>query len=344
MWTLLDSPQFTVSNLGTDAQVGIMVHAVPSSSNKGSGGIGQVNSASRRDAEKCQLFLNDGHWDEDYQKWNPAAAAAGESETGILEAFLRPDASGIPEPQSFRHVLLCGDSTVSRLWLAQHTGSIFKSGGRCNMMEYFGLSPAKTWTLPNTTIEGPCAHGLSNPFCTDCGACDSHMKVDFRGDKLIDRSSEYIAVEFARDREFQTDQTGTTQETLRTYLSMTFDRDLCIVNSGIHDLMLNITPIQYATNVVEYAEILKEFCDKIIWLMIPASRNDPGQPQDHFRSRQFNDQVVKRCDQLGPQVLLLDLWQISLPLTLHEDNIHHKHIYYEELARLLMLNRNGESN
>lgn len=210
------------------------------------------------------------------------------------------------------------------------------------MMDYYGLSPAKTCIPPNTTIEGPIAHGLSNPFCTDCSGCDSRMKVDFRGDKLIDRSSEFIAVEFARDREFQTDRTGTTQETLGTYLSMTFDRDLCIVNSGIHDLILDITPFQYASNVAEYAKILKSFCEKIIWLMIPASRNEPGQPQDHVRSLQFNDRVKERCSQLGPQVLLLDLWEMSFPLPLHEDNVHHKAVYYKELARLLLLKEESD--
>jgi len=185
------------------------------------------------------------------------------------------------------------------------------------MMDYYGLSPAKEWIPPDTTIEGPIAHGLRNHFGTDCAGCDSHMKVVFGDDKLIGRSTEYIAVEFARGREFQTDWTGTTQETLATYLSMTFDRDLCIVNSGIHDLMLDINPSQYASDVVEYAEILEAFCEKIIWLMIPASRNDPGQPQDHIRSRQFDDRVQERCSQLGPQVLLLDLWEMSFPLPLH---------------------------
>jgi len=212
------------------------------------------------------------------------------------------------------------------------------------MMDYYGLSPAKEWIPPDTTIEGPIAHGLRNHFGTDCAGCDSHMKVVFGDDKLIGRSTEYIAVEFARGREFQTDWTGTTQETLATYLSMTFDRDLCIVNSGVHDLILDITPSQYASNVVEYAENLKPFCQKIIWLMIPASRNDPGQPQDHVRSRQFNERVQEQCSQLGPQVLLLDLWKMSLPLTLHEDNVHHKPVYYEELARLLLLREAEEAD
>ena len=86
------------------------------------------------------------------------------------------------------------------------------------MMDYYGLSPAKEWIPPDTTIEGPIAHGLRNHFGTDCAGCDSHMKVVFGDDKLIGRSTEYIAVEFARGREFQTDWTGTTQETLATYL------------------------------------------------------------------------------------------------------------------------------
>jgi len=114
MWLLHSA---TVLDPGTKAQGGIMVYAVRPSPNNGADGIEQaspadgIEQASRRDAEKCQRFFNEGHWDGDYQKWSPAAAAAGQSATDILEAFLRSDAS---DPQPFRHILFCGDSTVSR--------------------------------------------------------------------------------------------------------------------------------------------------------------------------------------------------------------------------------------
>jgi hypothetical protein len=81
---------------------------------------------------------------------------------------------------------------------------------------------------------------LKTPFCTDCKGCHSTLKVFYEDQKSV-QSYEYVAVEFSRDREFQTQTWSTSQDTLGLYLHKAFPSHLCILGAGAYDVQLNIT-------------------------------------------------------------------------------------------------------
>ena len=223
---------------------------------------------------QCHFYENKGKWTDEYQKW----AINSPASYNIVKEF-RGDLGDTTNPSqtTLKHFLFCGDSTMARLFSnlpfndpSNRKFSTLKTGDRCGMMEYFGLHRAKDWVPPKQGLEGPCSFGLKNPFCTDCGGCDPTLKVSYVEEK-VDQTYEYVAMEFSRDREFQTATASTSQETLGEYLGQTFPRHLCIVGTGAHDVILKVTVEQYAANVVDYINILKLYCKKVIWLQISAS-------------------------------------------------------------------------
>lgn len=239
---------------------------------------------------------------------------------------------------SFQHLLFIGDSTMARLYnnlpVAEPLPELKKSG-QCGLMKYYGFERAKEWIWPNATRgEGPVAYGLNNSFCTDCGGCGSTLQANLG--KEMEKSYEYISVEFARDREQQTDTTKTSQETLGAYLKTTYVRDLCVMGMGLHDVILNITSQQYTTNVMELVSIVKPFCKQVVWLQTTATRNDPGRPQENWKLLQLNEAMLGLCARLGVDFLILDLWHMSLPRDTHVDNVHGTPEFYRELGRMLL--------
>ena len=218
-----------------------------------------------------------------------------------------------------------------------HPALEMKHGGRCDLMEYYDLPRATNWLIPDLTREGPCAHGLQNHFCTDCSGCNAQRK-GFLGEDGNIATYEYIPVEFARDREFQTNETSTSQATLAAYLKKTYKRDLCVVNSGIHDMLLNsISTEQYTTNVLEYLQHIERHCARIIWILTNAVKGDERYAQNNDILFKFNENIRENCQQIDSKVLIVDIWNMSFPETLHADNIHMQKPYYQELANLILL-------
>lgn len=165
------------------------------------------------------------------------------------------------------HLLFLGDSTIMRLSRAlpfdklspgHDTWNKAKRASRCDVMEYLGLSRRESWVLPSITMEGPCAYGFENPFCTDCSGCNA-FQISFPGrndeeDDVTGSTFEYLPIEFARDTEFQTPLTATSQETVTLYLSsLDYTQDLCVLSAGLHDSSLsNFTASRFAGNVMDY--------------------------------------------------------------------------------------------
>eukprot|EP00624_Nannochloropsis_granulata_P001092 evm.model.NODE_14895_length_20464_cov_20.899530.3 len=205
-------------------------------------------------------------------------------------------------------------------------------------MKYYGSRRAKEWIRPNATRgEGPIAYGLHNPFCTDCGGCGSTLQAVLGKDgKEMEKSYEYISVEFARDREQQTESTKTSQETLGAYLNKTDVRELCVIGTGLHDVILNITSQQYTSNVLEFFVIVEPLCKQVVWLQTTATRNDLGRPQENRKLLQLNEAMLRLCPRLGPDFLILDLWNMSLPREVHVDNVHGTPEFYRELGGMFL--------
>ena len=119
-----------------------------------------------------------------------------------------------------RRILFLGDSTMGRLFQNMHRygGKVIKTK-RCDWLENFGLKKSKKWIVPPKDA-GPVAYGLTDYWCTDCSGCYSSFYTD-KG-----RTNSYIAVEFAKDVEMQSEVGNTTQESLVFFLKTQPKNDL----------------------------------------------------------------------------------------------------------------------
>ena len=240
----------------------------------------------------CLIYNNNGQWHRDMTH----CQFVKDHNFKIFQTFVRPllyptssesNTSLKSTLVSSEHYLFAGDSTMFRL--VNHIplpdlhpddreGLVVKSASRCDLMEYFNLSRAEIWKLPSLDLEGPCAYGLQNPFCNDCSGCNANRRV-FRRSRLLDNvttqtSYEYVPIEFARDTEFQTPTTTTSQKSLALYLqALPYKHDACVMSAGIHDIALkNVTFGMFASNVFDYIARIKSFCKRIMWLLPSASQ------------------------------------------------------------------------
>ena len=284
----------------------------------------------------CPEIDVDGSWDASFTTWTHHDDSLLTKVANLLN--LAEDRVHIP-----KHVLMCGDSTVKRVMGAisfdkldkNVTVSTVEQATRCNLMEYYGLPRTKTWEPPIDGQEGPVDYGLKFPFCTDCGGCDASMvALHNESTKQLMHTFEYVPVEFALDREFQTGTTNTSQRTLSLYLEKTYRRDLCIASAGLHDVILSGFDLeQHTRNVINYLHLLRQYCKTIAWLTVTASRNEP--PQLVERLSAINDHIRKSCHLLPDNTVILNTWNMSLPKELFTDNVHHKPEYYKEVVHIL---------
>lgn len=302
----------------------------------------ELKSLQLSSTNECTIFWNQGDWDAELTQWRIRRTEAAQRNLASLLSFVGPPPEHTPV-----HLLFAGDSTMSRLYTAVHKqitqswhtdGLTIKDASRCDVVEYFGLARADAWMPPDLSIEGPCAYGLKHSFCTDCRGCNAHKRKVVRpaAQDPGEVTYEYVPIEFARDREFQTPSTKTTQETLGVYLSsLDYAHDLCVASAGIHDIMLhNLTANRFASNVVDYIALIGPHCKKIVWLLPSASLDGPPQTNDGLV--EFGEAVKAVCTRVGKHTLLFDLWDMSLPRELHVDNVHHGRTYYDELGRLIL--------
>ena len=111
-------------------------------------------------------------------------------------------------------ILFIGDSTMKRLYyhtLPEKNLTVDTITERCNWIENFGMTKSKIWNPPLKTM-GPVAYGLKNSWCTDCNGCQS--QIHGLGLKYVEKNMtiyNYIAVEFAKDVEMQSELGNTTR-------------------------------------------------------------------------------------------------------------------------------------
>lgn len=289
-------------------------------------------------SSRCHIFHNQGTWTANYSSWRLLDEERRQP-MWDLNDFV--DIRSLPD-QRPRHILLAGDSTMARfngrLPLKAMHGQlpiVAKRSSRCDLLEYYGLARATEWIAPDDRLEGPVAFGLHNSFCTDCRGCNATLRTVMDAATNDTWTYEFLPVEFARDREFPTAAGATTsQEAVGQYLAATYPRDLCVLSAAIHDVILNITAVRFADNVLDYLDIVRPFCSKIIWLLPSASLDRP--PQTHQRLLEFGRELETRCGRMGSNVLLFNIWDMSLPPELHVDNVHHAPSHYEALGKLLL--------
>jgi hypothetical protein len=206
---------------------------------------------------------------------------------------------------------------------------------------YYGFQRAENWTRPNLAKgEGPALFGLENPFNTDCRGCkNALLKYKKRGSPTL-FCAEFLTVEFARDVEFPTPQSNTSQETLSLYMDLktevSKEGTVCVANAGLHDMdVAPITTEVYVHNVREYLGLLQKHCSRIIWLSTSAVLNYERFSQRNDRIVQWNNAVLEMMSTtMDDDVIYMDVFNKSLH-TKHEDNVHlDNNEYYRHLANM----------
>ena len=250
-----------------------------------------------------------------------------------------------------QQVLFMGDSTMYRLWrearVFQNATFIVPSKiittDRCSWLQSFGIKPSKVWQKPDPKKEGPVAHGLKNPWCTDCSGCDSYvvfpkkdqLKQIIPGTNSI--SMDYIAVEFARDVEMQSVFGNTTQKTLSKYLQSEHKTySLCVLNMGVHDqAIIGLRAEDYVLNVKDLLELFIPVCLHIIWIEITAPKGDTNHHQTIAKTSEWNTALKLYLDaHRHLNVSMMRVFKKSLNVE-HYDNVHLHKSWYKEMARTM---------
>jgi hypothetical protein len=264
---------------------------------------------------------------------------------------------------------LFGDSTMGRLFREIHRMDSrtqqewkscqcqSKSSGRCNMALDFELEKRKPWIPPDKSKgEGPIVYGLKNPHCMDCSGCSSRF-VECNVSCPHFSTVSYFGVEFARDVEIQTKFANTTQENVALYLTRQQQRQaamttsnqrglhdndkssgtVCVVNTGIHDVVLNLTVNTYVENVRWYLELLHPtVCQYIIWLYTTAPQTEDFLQKTSVLKK-WNEAVpdmIAGHNELSRSSVIIDHFEASRKWP-HNDNVHLNQKFYKALGTLL---------
>ncbi len=187
---------------------------------------------------------------------------------------------------------------------------------RCELNSVYGLPNVDQdeWISPDPTkFEGPIRYGLErgHQSCTDCRGCQTHFlecSFDSSTDEVSDCNSDrrvyggYMTMEFARDRELQTPEFGTTQENIASYLSQTWNapelirewgKPICVFSGGNHDIILpGIRRQNFIDNVQWMLNTLQSECHHFIWLSNTPNKKKLQYPQ-HLAIMKSWDRGVK---------------------------------------------------
>ena len=142
-----------------------------------------------------------------------------------------------------------------------------------------------------------------------------------------------MPVEFARDVEIQTvdepTKGMTTQQHVGRYLTA-HPKDLCVVNTGLHDAKLHDQERVFARNVLVYLELIKPGCTRIVWITTTAVKGVGTNVQNNSIIRLRDNDVLHWL--LGmPRVNVVDVFEESKKWE-HVDNVHLSHAWYQLLA------------
>jgi hypothetical protein len=156
----------------------------------------------------------------------------------------------------------------------------------------------------------------------------------------ISTHAEFLAVEYARDVEFPTPNTTTSQETVALYMAQRRKEKystVCVANVGLHDMkLLNMTTQLYLSNVRTYQRLLSPHCSVLVWLSMSAVEGNPQRPQRNGKIQEWNQAVLesmKTIDRMS-SFYYMDVFPKSRR-TRHVDNIHlDVDLYYQPLSKL----------
>jgi len=156
----------------------------------------------------------------------------------------------------------------------------------------------------------------------------------------------FIGMEFARDVELQTPTFRTTQENVANYLSQkwnseemlsVWDKPVCLVSGGIHDVMLNVSLAEHKANIEWYLNLLAGPCRFLIWVAATAPATE-GYAQTVEGIRAYNAAVREMISDRVPAAVrdatvFVDVFDASIGFP-HNDNVHMNATWYAALSDL----------
>lgn len=257
--------------------------------------------------------------------------------------------------------LFLGDSTMSRLssafgFLQKARGNKLEKNramGRCSLMNYMDIPKATNWIHPVSGHEGPVVYGLEHHFCTDAKSSARTFSAAETGMEM-----EFLGVEFARDVEMPSLTTKTTQETVMLYLDKTTKRDVCVVNTGLHDEQIrDKTDSDHVSDVRWYLNMLQHHCKQLVWLTTnyvlenadriaqqaekPDALREGAAELINKRISTRNHLVTEMIQKHFPRVKILDIWDMSANERMHVDHVHMATVYYDTIAAYFDTSKTG---
>lgn len=200
----------------------------------------------------------------------------------------------------------------------------------------------KIWTPPNPSLlQGPIAHGLKNPYCTDLMGTLYRMASENRTHFI-----EFLTVEFANDVEQQSEFGNTTQETISKYLSLQIkekqipkEQSVCVASAGLHDQILcpdlksELKCLDlYLLNVRKYLKLLSAACGSIIWVSHTHVNETGDFVQRNSRAKSWDAGVESLLEKgKSSKFFFLDILNFSSQFE-HVDNIHFEAKYYNTMG------------
>ena len=147
-----------------------------------------------------------------------------------------------------------------------------------------------------------------------------------------DKSIEWIMNAFANDENY-TYTANTKLELFAGYFSK-HPKDVCLVNTGLHDLAKRTNTVtKFTDNVRNYLTQLQPYCNKLIWISINRSLNKRVYAQRNDKIMASNRSVQKMLQKYFPSVGYIAVDPMSKRRDMHIDNLHMNATYYNTEAR-----------
>ena len=93
----------------------------------------------------------------------------------------------------------------------------------------------------------------------------------------------------------------------------------------------------YVDNIRIQLSLLQDVCERIIWLSLNYVLGDPKYNQKNGRILKWNGMVDWALQNQFPEVAYIDMFPMSTLESMHADNVHMNVVYYQEVAKLFML-------
>jgi hypothetical protein len=72
------------------------------------------------------------------------------------------------------------------------------------------------------------------------------------------------------------------------------------------------------------------------WMLVSATLEKKDYKRQNAFLQTLNAAVLRSRNDSSSQILIFDIWNMSLPRALHVDNVHHTIEYYEQLGGLIL--------